>query len=127
MTTTPARRPLGPGPAGALDALTVLVFAAVGRASHDEGGAVTGTLAVAWPFLVGTLVGWVLVRRRSRRWPTDLGPGVLVWASTLVVGMLLRLLTGAGVAFTFVLVAAVFLGVVLVGWRVLLPRLPRRS
>ena len=48
-----------------VDVAFVLVFAAVGRASHQEGNAVVGALATAWPFLVGTGVGWALVRATS--------------------------------------------------------------
>jgi membrane protein implicated in regulation of membrane protease activity len=54
--------------------------------------------------------------------------GVPVWLCTVAVGMLIRGLTGAGTAFSFVIVAAVFLGAMLLGWRAvrLLSR-PRRA
>ncbi len=126
MTVTSRRPTITPGRAAALDVVLVLVFAAIGRSSHGEGSAVLGVLVVALPFLVGTATGWGLVRWRSARWPVDLGPGVVVWASTLVVGMLLRVVTGAGIALSFVVVAGTFLALVLLGWRALLPRvLPR--
>jgi hypothetical protein len=107
-------------PAGigfAVDAALVLVFAAVGRASHEEGNAVVGALATAWPFLVGVVVGWVLVRALSHRWPLDVGSGISVTVATVVVGMLLRTLTGQGTGPAFVAVATVALAVLLVGWR----------
>lgn len=108
--------------AAGLDALLVLGFAAVGRASHDEVSPVLGVLATAWPFLVGAAVGWALVRARSHRWPTGVGPGISVVVCAVVVGMLLRVLTGAGTALSFVLVATVVLAVLLLGWRVLAAR-----
>jgi hypothetical protein len=40
-----------------------------------------------------------------------------VWAGTLVGGMLLRALSGGGVQVSFVMVAAVALAVLLLGWR----------
>ena len=80
MTVSPPPSTLTPLRAAALDVAVVLVFAAIGRASHGEGNAAVGLLGVAWPFLVGTALGWSLVRRRSGRWPVDLGPGVVVWA-----------------------------------------------
>ena len=52
--------------------------------------------------------------------------GLLVWVSTLVGGMLLRAATGQGTATAFILVATGFLGVTLIGWR-LLARVVRRS
>ncbi|MEE2855309.1 MAG: DUF3054 domain-containing protein [Actinomycetota bacterium] len=101
----------------AVDVVGVLVFCAVGRRSHDEGLDVTGIAATAWPFLTGTVVGW-LVSRGWRR-PTAVAPtGIVVWLSTVVVGMLLRKATSAGVAASFVVVAATVTALLLLGWRV---------
>ncbi len=102
-----------------VDALLVLVFAAVGRASHDESGPVLGAVTIAWPFLVGTAVGWLVVRVVRHVWPLEVAPGVTVWFSTLVVGMLLRHAVGSGTAASFVVVASVVLALFLVGWRAL--------
>jgi hypothetical protein len=102
-----------------LDVLAVLVFAGVGRANHDEAGTLGGLLSTAWPFLLGTGVGWVVTRAWRR--PADIRVvGVRVWLCTVVVGMLLRALTGSGTAPSFVVVATLVLGAVLVGWRLVL-------
>lgn len=103
--------------AGALDVCCVLVFVGIGRSSHDEAGSVTGFAGTAWPFLVGLGVGWVALRAWRRRADAVVPVGVGVWLSAVVVGMVLRVLSGQGIAFTFVLVALVFLGIVLLGWR----------
>lgn len=109
----------------AADALAVLVFAAVGRRSHAEAGSLVGVLATAWPFLVGTGVGWLLSRAWAR--PTQLLPtGVVVWLSTVAVGMVLRRLTDHGTAASFVVVALVVLGAFLLGWRALTQVVARR-
>lgn len=101
----------------AVDVVGVLVFCAVGRRSHDEGVDVTGIAVTAWPFLTGTVVGW-LVSRGWRR-PTAVAPtGVVVWLSTVVIGMLLRKATSAGVAASFVVVATTVTALLLLGWRV---------
>jgi Protein of unknown function (DUF3054) len=100
----------------ATDVVAVLVFCALGRRSHDEGLNVTGVAATAWPFLSGTVVGW-LVSRAWRR-PTAVAPtGLIVWLCTVVVGMLLRKASSAGVAASFVVVAATVTAVLLLGWR----------
>jgi hypothetical protein len=100
----------------AVDVVGVLVFCAVGRRSHDEGLDVTGLAVTAWPFLTGTVVGW-LVSRGWRR-PTAVAPtGVVVWLSTVVIGMLLRKATSAGVAASFVVVATTVTALLLLGWR----------
>jgi hypothetical protein len=101
----------------AVDVIGVLVFCAVGRRSHDEGLNITGVAVTAWPFLTGTVVGW-LVSRAWRR-PTAVAPtGVVVWLCTVVVGMLLRKATSAGVAASFVVVATTVTALLLLGWRV---------
>jgi Protein of unknown function (DUF3054) len=98
------------------DVIGVLVFCAVGRRSHDEGLSVTGIATTAWPFLAGTVVGWLASRAWQR--PTAVVPtGVVVWLCTVAVGMLLRKASSAGVATSFVLVAASVTAVVLLGWR----------
>ncbi len=112
--------------AAGLDALLIVVFAAVGRASHEETSPVLGVLGTAWPFLVGAAVGWAVVHLRSGRWPTAVGPGIPVVVAAVVVGMLLRVVTGAGTALTFVLVATLVLAAFLLGWRAVAARVVRR-
>lgn len=110
-----------------LDVLLVMVFAAIGRASHDEANAALGVLATAWPFLVGTTVGWLVVRALRKGWPLEFGPGITVWFSTVVFGMLLRRAVGEGTATTFVIVASLVLATFLLGWRALAAWAARRS
>jgi hypothetical protein len=104
--------------ASVADGAAVLLFAAVGRLSHAEGVTPLGVLEVAWPFLVGGAVG-ALAGRTWRR-PESLPSGVAIWAGTLVGGMLLRALTGGGVQVSFVIVAAIVLAVLLLGWRLVM-------
>lgn len=101
----------------AVDVVGVLVFCALGRRSHDEGLNLTGIATTAWPFLTGTAVGWLAARGWRR--PTAVAPtGVVVWLSTVVVGMVLRKATSAGVAASFVVVATAVTALLLLGWRV---------
>jgi Protein of unknown function (DUF3054) len=100
-----------------MDVIGVLVFCAVGRRSHAEGITITGVATTAWPFLTGTVLGW-LASRAWRR-PTAVTPtGVVVWLSTVLVGMALRKASAAGVAASFVVVAASVTAILLLGWRV---------
>lgn len=95
----------------------MLVFCALGRRSHDEGLNLTGIATTAWPFLTGTAVGWLAARGWRR--PTAVAPtGVVVWLSTVVVGMVLRKATSAGAAASFVVVATAVTALLLLGWRV---------
>jgi hypothetical protein len=105
-------------PALAADVICVLVFAIVGRSSHGEATDLAGVLQTAWPFLAGYTGGLAL----SRGWraPSSRSTGLAAWVGTVVGGMLLRLLTGAGTAWSFVVVATIVLAVLLLGWRGLL-------
>ncbi|MEI7055702.1 DUF3054 domain-containing protein [Nocardioides sp. CCNWLW239] len=100
----------------ALDVFFVLLFTYVGSRSHDS-GPVLVVLRIAWPFLVGLVAAWaVVVWRRwsgARVWPA----GVVVWLGTYLIGMVLRGLTGEGLAPTFLVVSILFLGLTLLGWR----------
>jgi len=111
--------------ASAADAALVIVFAAVGRASHGETVHPAGLWITAWPFLAALLTGWIVTlawRAPARPLRTGLG----IWAMTLVGGMLLRTISGQGTALPFIVVAAVFLGTTLVGWRALGAVIARR-
>jgi peptidoglycan/LPS O-acetylase OafA/YrhL len=106
-----------------IDVACVLVFCALGRRSHDEGLNVAGIATTAWPFLSGTAVGWLASqawRRPAAVYPT----GVVVWLCTVAVGMLLRKVTAAGVAGSFIVVASTVTALLLLGWRALAQ--PRR-
>ena len=112
----------GPGWLG-IDVACVLVFCALGRRSHDEGLNVAGIATTAWPFLSGTAVGWLASqawRRPAAVYPT----GVVVWLCTVAVGMLLRKVTAAGVAGSFIVVASTVTALLLLGWRAIAQ--PRR-
>ena len=95
----------------------VLLFTALGRSSHHEGLGLAGWARTAWPFLAGLAVGWAVVRLLRWRWPVDVRGGVAVWLSTVVVGMVLRVVSGQGTAAAFVAVALVVLAFLLLGWR----------
>lgn len=102
--------------AAVLDLCCVLAFVLIGRASHSEGETLAGAAKTAWPFLAGLLIGW-LVTRGWRRPAALLATGAGVWLATVAAGMALRAVSGQGIAATFVLVALVFLGLAMFGWR----------
>jgi len=102
--------------AAVLDAALIVVFVLIGRASHGEDLAPSGVLGTAWPFLAAGVVGWIVAR--AWRAPSRVAPtGLLVWGVTVVVGMVLRALTGEGVVVPFVITTAIILAVLMLGWR----------
>jgi hypothetical protein len=124
MADTPATRAMASAVgAAAIDALVVAVFVVAGRRSHHDEGA-WDAVEVAAPFLIALALGWLV----ARAWRTPLAPrtGVVLWAVTLVVGMVLRrLVFDRGTAVAFVVVAGVFL-LALPAWRLVLDRVRQR-
>ena len=113
-------------PAAIADLLLILVFAAIGRDAHARGDIISGAFATAWPFLAGAAIAWVVTR--AWRAPLAVWPsGVSIWIGAVLVGMLLRAVTGQTVVLPFVLVALISLGVFLLGHRVLATLLLRAS
>ncbi|GAA1051485.1 MULTISPECIES: DUF3054 domain-containing protein [Dietzia] len=109
-----------------LDAVLVGVFATFGRGAHSEGLGIGQVWGTAWPFLVGLVVGWVVVLA-TRRDPGTIRSGVLVWVATLVGGMLIRGIGDGRVPhWSFMVVAAIATGVFLLGWRALRAAVSRR-
>lgn len=102
--------------AAAADAVAVIVFCAIGRRSHAEGVTLHGVAETAWPFLTGTVIGWLAARGWQR--PTAIKPtGIVIWVCTVAIGMLLRKATSAGTAVSFVVVASLTTAILLLGWR----------
>ena len=124
VVTAPTRRLVAV--AAACDVVAVLVFVALGRRSHDEGGnVVAGVLSVAAPFLIALAVGWAAARawRAPMVWRTAL----VVWPVTVAVGMLLRrFVFDRGTATSFIVVATIATGVLLLGWRLVARRIIAR-
>lgn len=111
--------------AAVADLALILVFAAVGRDAHQRGDVVSGVLLTAWPFLAGAAAGWLA----ARAWRDPLSvrrSGLAVWLGSLVGGMLLRAVTGQTVVLPFVIVALLSLGVLLVGYRLIIAGVRRR-
>lgn len=112
-----------------LDVIVVFAFAAIGRASHGESLQPDQWLRTAAPFLAGALIGWVAMMLRPLA-DTIWRQGLIVWACTLGLGMVFRLLVRDGVQVSFVIVAGLTLAVGFFGWRgiaTLIGRLTSRS
>lgn len=105
-----------------LDLLSAVVFVAIGRSDHHHGVSVAGLASTLWPFFVGLLVGW-LVLLLSRRSGASLADGEVVAVASVIVGMTLRVVSGQGTAFAFIVVATAFLSAFMLGWRLVMRRI----
>jgi uncharacterized membrane protein (GlpM family) len=104
--------------AASLDVAIVLFFVVVGRAEHDESSGFTAIVRTAAPFLVGLVAGWLAARAWRR--PAAVATALVVWPVTVLVGMIVRRWAfDEGTATSFVIVTTAFLGLCLVGWRLI--------
>ena len=105
----------------AFDALCVLLMVVIGTRNHDTDTGIIGILFVAAPFWIALSLAHLapLLQRKNRKDPNT----YVVWGYTVVMGMLLRnLVFDRGTAVAFVIVATIFLGITMFGWRALLAR-----
>ena len=77
----------------------------------------------AWPRLRGP--SWPHWPPAGSPWPS-LSSGLVVWISTVALGMAFRVVAGQGTAVAFVFVALGFLGLTMLGWRVVVLGIRRR-
>lgn len=108
------------------DLVAIVVFAAIGRRTHDSGSAIVGTLTVASPFLIGYTVSAVATGLRKA--PYSVVRALVAWAPGIALGMVLRhLVFDKGTALPFVIVAFVATALLLVGWRLVRRLMVRRT
>ncbi|TSI17766.1 DUF3054 domain-containing protein [Brevibacterium aurantiacum] len=101
-----------------VDLILVVLFTIIGHYTHSHNFDPQGLLTTAWPFLAGLGIAWLL----SAVWDRPIAPlatGTAVWAITVLAGMVLRALTGAGTQGAFIVVAATLNLITLVGWRLI--------
>ena len=104
----------------------VLALAIGGKGTHEAGESDWVVLTIVWPFALAAVLAHVSLLLRGRQtgriWPE----GAVVVAVTYGLGMILRAISGRGLAPGFLVVAAVFLVVTMLGWRTV-ARFARRS
>lgn len=102
-----------------VDILLILIFIGLGLMSHQQ--PLGDLLPTSLPFLLALLLGhlgvWAVA---SRKHLPLLLEGVMLWVTTLTLGVALRISFGDTAAMAFVIVSAAMLLVFLVGWRAIL-------
>lgn len=107
------------------DICCVLIFVVIGRANHHAGDTLAGIVSTSWPFLAGLAAGELATR--AWRQPFALVPtGIGVWLATVALGQALRVLAGQGTELAFIVVSLLFLGLFLLGWRLIAKLAARR-
>lgn len=106
-----------------IDLVLVVIFAAVGRASHGLNA--LGILSTAWPFLLACLIGWIVVQL-AKFAGTGLRAGLAMALVTWLGGIGIRLLSGNTADPAFILVAGATLTLFQLGWRIIHHLVSRR-
>jgi hypothetical protein len=117
----PARNLAAVSVSVALDVCAVLAFVAIGRHAHHDGDSLAGLWHTAWPFLAGLGIGLAAGLGAARGWRAPLAivsAGLSAWLGAAGAGMVIRVLAGQGTAAAFIMVALGFLGLFILGWRV---------
>ena len=104
-----------------VDILAIALFAFLARLAHqtdDMPLTVGGWLSTWWPFLVGVLLSWAFIvglrLDAHRMFPA----GLMTWVITVVVGLGVWAVRNGDIPhWSFVLVATVMSGLLLLGWR----------
>lgn len=104
-----------PALALAADVVAVVVFAAVGRASHAQGGDLLGLLGTVAPFAVGLAAAWAVPAVRAH--PAGFRAGAVVLLGTATLGLVLRAAFTGSLPVAFATVTVLSLGVLMLGWR----------
>ena len=93
----------------------------IGTRNHETDTGISGVLFVAAPFWIATSLAHIApMLQKSKKAEVHV---VLVWGYTVAMGMVLRnVVFNRGTAPAFVIVATVFLGITMFGWRALLLR-----
>ncbi|KAK3241527.1 hypothetical protein CYMTET_48713 [Cymbomonas tetramitiformis] len=106
------------------DIAALLLFAAIGRANHDEGGLLSlALLGTAFPFISGWFLTAPLTDAfgddaRSKEVGTAAGAAAKAWIVAVPVSLLIRsVFKGELPPQPFVIVSMVATGVLLIGWR----------
>ncbi len=113
-----------------VDIIAIAVFALLARIAHQTDTMplnVAGWLSTWWPFLVGVFLSWGLLGALKVEGYRVFPAGVLTWVVTVVVGLgIWSLRNGDLPHWSFVLVATVMSGLLLLGWRAVARVVTRR-
>jgi len=116
MAPVPDRRPTRAPIAFAIDLAVVIVFVVIGRRTHGEDAGFGGFVRVLWPFAAGLVLGWAIAKLPLA--PFAWRRALPAWLVTVALGMTLRIaVEGRELKVGFVVVATLFLGACILGWR----------
>lgn len=113
------------------DVVAIALFALFARIAHrtdDMPLNAMGWLSTWWPFLIGVLASWAIITVRRLDGHRVFPAGIMTWVVTVVVGLGIWALRNGDVPhWSFILVASIMSGLLLLGWRGIVRGVRRRS
>lgn len=107
-----------------IDIAAVLLFAILARMAHGGLGALD-VLDTFWPFALGTVFAWLVIRNRPE---TDMGSGVIAWLFTATTGLVIWGIRHSAIPhWSFIIVATTMSGLLLLGWRAIASLVTRKK
>ena len=104
-----------------VDVIAIAIFALLARIAHqteDMPLNFAGWLSTWWPFLLGVLASWGLIAALKLDGHRVFPAGIMAWVVTVVVGLGIWSVRNGDIPhWSFVLVATVMSGLLMLGWR----------
>lgn len=104
-----------------VDVIAIAIFALLARIAHqteDMPLNFAGWLSTWWPFLLGVLASWGLIAALNLDGHRVFPAGIMAWVVTVVVGLGIWSVRNGDIPhWSFVLVATVMSGLLMLGWR----------
>lgn len=104
-----------------VDVIAIAIFALLARIAHqteDMPLNFAGWLSTWWPFLLGVLASWGLIAALKLDGHRAFPAGIMAWVVTVVVGLGIWSVRNGDIPhWSFVLVATVMSGLLMLGWR----------
>lgn len=107
----------------AMDFFAIFAFAVLARAAHNTEAdpfTLTNILDTLWPFLIGGAIGHAICAG-AKKDPLPVAPGgVIVWLATAATGLIIWTVRNSAMPhWSFIIVATVMSGLLLIGVRLL--------
>lgn len=113
------------------DIVAIALFALFARIAHQTDDMplnVIGWLSTWWPFLLGVLLSWALIAGLHLDGHRVFPAGLLTWVVTVVVGLGIWAFRNGDIPhWSFILVATIMSGLLLLGWRAIARVVLRRQ
>ena len=113
------------------DLVAVFAFATLARMAHRGDGlalSLEGILSTYWPFALGVVVAFIVMVAAKWDGGKIRPAGITAWVITVVIGLVIWGIRNAAIPhWSFIIVATVMSGLLMLGWRAIVGALSKRK